>query len=115
MIVEIPKEFFTVQSMLTLTGATGATFVVANGCQAAFNFNPRWLALAIAQLIVLLGVHTTGGAGSDYFIGVINGFLVFCTAAGATSLGGKPSGGTSRGGGVLPKQPSKRQFMQSWF
>ena len=115
MIVEIPKEFFTIQSMLTLTGATGATFVVANGCQAAFNFNPRWLALAIAEVVVLFGVYASGGAGSDYFVGVINGFLVFCTAAGATSFGGKPSG-TSRGVGVVSNNPPpRRQFRQSWF
>jgi len=114
MIIEIPKEFFTVQSMLTLTGATGATFVVSNGCQAAFNFNPRWLALAIAELVVLFGVYVTGGTGSDYFVGVINGFLVFCTAAGATSFGGKPSG-TSRSAGALSNKPTGRRFMQSWF
>src|SRR5260370_34020753 len=32
-LTELPKEFFTLQSMLTLTGATGATFVVSNGLQ----------------------------------------------------------------------------------
>jgi hypothetical protein len=115
MAVEIPKEFFTLQSMLTLTGATGATYVVANGCQVAFNFNPRWLALAIALLISLFGVHQTGGTGSDYFVGVINGFLIFCTAAGATSLAGKPSTGVSRGMDIAPNAQSKRHFSQSWF
>lgn len=33
----IPKEFFTLQSMLTLTGATGVVFVVSNTIQAVFN------------------------------------------------------------------------------
>jgi hypothetical protein len=69
-----PKEFFTLQSMVTLTGATGATYVIANGCQSALNFNPRWLALAIAQVISLFGVYATQGIGSDYFGGIVNGF-----------------------------------------
>lgn len=41
----IPKELFTPESMLTLTGAAGITFVVCNALQSALNFNPRWLAL----------------------------------------------------------------------
>ena len=60
-------EFFTIQSMLTLTGATGATFVVANGLQKAFNFNPRW---SIAQAISLFGVLTTGKGAADVFVEV---------------------------------------------
>jgi len=59
----IPKEFLTLQSMLTLSGgAAGATFVVCNGLQTAFNFNPRWLALAVAQVVVLIGTFLSGGA-----------------------------------------------------
>lgn len=40
----LPKEFFTVESMLTLIGASGMTFIVSNAIQKAFNFNPSWLA-----------------------------------------------------------------------
>jgi hypothetical protein len=42
--------------MLTLTGATGLVYVVSNSFQRAFNFNPRWLALLIAQVISIIGV-----------------------------------------------------------
>ena len=120
--VEIPKEFFTLQSMLTLTGAAGATFVISNGLQAAFNFNPRWLALAIAQAIVLVGTKLTGGSGADYFVGVINGFLVFSTTVGAThALGGGGGGGggpIARGAeqAVAPQRTeSRRRFLSPWF
>lgn len=123
--MDIPKEFFTLQSMLTLTGATGAVFVISNGMQLAFNFNPRWLALAVSQAVVLGGVYITGGAGIDYFIGLVNGFLVYCTAAGATLVGA----GTSSGGAVArdvsvataedAKFPQasrhKRHFLSSWY
>lgn len=67
--MDLPKEFFTIQSMLTLTGATGATFVIANGCQRAFNFNPRWFALVIAQVISLVGVLTIGKGAGDNLCG----------------------------------------------
>ena len=62
--LQLPKEFFTPQTMATLAGATGATFVVANGLQRAFNYNPRWLALAIAEVICLFGTYASGGSKS---------------------------------------------------
>jgi hypothetical protein len=123
--LDIPKEFFTLQSMLTLTGATGAVFVVANGLQQAFNFNPRWLALAVSQVIVLGGVYMTGGAGIDYFVGLVNGFLVYCASAGATLIGGGGKGGdavardtsigTAADAGYPQPSPFKRRFFTSWF
>jgi len=61
------NQFYTMQTMMTLAGATGATFVVANGLQRAFNFNPKWLALLIAQVVSLAGVIFARGSGSDYF------------------------------------------------
>jgi len=120
--IEIPKEFFTLQSMLTLTGAAGATYVICNGLQRAFNFNPRWLALAIGILISLYGVYETSpGRASDYFVGIINGFLIFCTAAGATELGAvKTESTTARSApngnaATSTNQAAKRQFRSSWF
>ena len=118
--MDLPKEFFTLQSMLTLTGATGATFVIANGCQKALNFNPRWLALAVAQAISLIGVFAVGGAPSDYFVGVVNGFLIYCTTVGATSMvgGPPPEAATARGAGDAARaQPSfaRRGFLTRWY
>jgi hypothetical protein len=115
----IPKEFFTLQSMLTLAGAAGATFVVSNGLQAAFNFNPKWLALAVAQVIILVGTKLTGGTGSDYFVAVINGFLVFATTAGAThALGSSGTPAVGRGAQEASSpQPLavRRRFLTPWF
>ena len=113
--VELPKEFFTLQSMLTLTGATGATYVVANGLQAAFNFNPRWLALVIAQAISFFGVYSAHGEGSDYFIAFINGFLIYCTAAGATSVSSKPHVNVRPRGEDAIVSSNRRQFFSQWF
>lgn len=122
--MSLPADFFTIGTMVTLSGATGATFVVCNGLQRAFNFNPRWLALLVAQIIVLVGVATVSkGELLDYFVGVINGFLVFCSAAGATGALGAESAGTevvSRGNDIrrsgMPQTNStRRHFLSSWF
>jgi hypothetical protein len=117
--MELPKEFFTLESMLTLSGATGATVIVANGIQRAFNYNPKWLALVIAQLISLYGVYLTSQYGSDYFVGVINGFLIFCTAAGVTSAVGRlvaPRTAHARSEARLSERSlGRRGFFSSWF
>lgn len=123
---QIPPEFFTVQSMGTLTGAAGATYTIANGLQSAINFNPRWLALVIAEVLCAFGVfasHPNGALGSDYFIGVVNGFLVYWTAAGATSMSSLASGRTGSKGGAVPRGPGsrtettagRRAFSTPWF
>jgi hypothetical protein len=125
MTMDVPKEFFTLQTMLTLSGATGAVFVIANGSQLAFNFNPRWLALAIAQVIVLSGVYLTQGHGPDYFVGVVNGFLVYCTAAGATLVSNSSTSrravhrshdvSTTGEAGYPQVDVYRRRFLTSWF
>jgi hypothetical protein len=118
------NAFFTLQSMMTLGGATGATFVVANGIQRAFDYNPRWLALLIAQLVCLGMVYQSLGVGSDYVIGVINGFLVYCSAAGATGAAGAASGAapardaSARSGNVARESApatEHRQLFTPWF
>jgi len=121
-----PADFFTIGTMITLSGSTGATFVVCNGLQKAFNFNPRWLALLVAQIIVLVGVYAVGKRELlDYFVGVINGFLVFCSAAGATGVLGAGGPGTAeavaRGATDARRsaepQPdrTRRRFLSAWF
>ncbi len=119
------NAFFTLQSMMTLGGATGATFVVSNGIQRAFDYNPRWLALAIAQLICLGIVYQSGGVASDYVIGITNGFLVYCSAAGATGAAGAAAGAgrapdaSARRGNVAnesrPLTGLRRVFLSPWF
>jgi hypothetical protein len=128
---QLPEEFFTVESMATLVGASGATFVIANGVQAALGFNPRWFALAVAQVICLVGVYAAHSAADaatpvDYFVGVVNGFLVYWTAAGATAMGRRRADGSAddavaHGLEVPPERGSgrgsrrRRSFLTPWF
>lgn len=121
-----PSDFYSISSMLTLSGATGATFVVCNGLQSAFNFNPKWLALAVAEVIVLVGCAYTGKREPiDFFVAFINGFLVYCSAAGVTGganalAKGKTSAAvTARGrtvrGSAEPQPDDRRRFLSAWF
>lgn len=50
MATTIPVEFFTLQSMLTISGATGVVFVISDGLQCALDFNPKWLAMRLLPL-----------------------------------------------------------------
>ena len=116
----LPKEFFTPESMLTLAGASGSTFVICNSLQRAFDFNPRWLALLVAQAIVLVGTASSGAtAVPDYLVGVVNGFLVYLTAAGGTSAAGGSGGQpVARGAAERAAQVSpggRRGFLTPWF
>jgi hypothetical protein len=122
----LPKEFFTPESMLTLAGAAGSTFVVCNGLQKAFSFNPRWLALVIAEVLVLAGTASTGATHpTDYLVAFVNGFLVFLTAAGGTGAAGGASGAPPAAGGPVARMPSAaapktapvppRRFLSPWF
>jgi len=114
---KIPTEFFTRDSIFTFTGITGATFVVANGIQKAFDWNPKWLALLLAEILCLLGVYIRGMHSSvdmvDYALGFLNGFLVFCTVGGATSGASKLSSGGSSA--VVDRGDAKRGFFTPWL
>lgn len=117
------NDLFTMESLATLAGSTGATFAVTNGLGVAFNFARKWLGLAVAQIICIAIVYFTGGAGSDYFVAVLNGFLVFCAAAGAAA-GAAPGGAQvlARGGHFQGGNEAEdsgggndRRFLSRWF
>ena len=116
--ISVPPDFFTLQSMLTLTGASGATYLISNGCQNALNFNPKWLALAIAQALSFYGTTVTtfqvGHHYSDYFVALVNGFLIYATAAGGNAITGG-QGGTKRQMGAGPATASRRTFFSFWY
>ena len=117
----LPNDFFTPNSITTFAGATGITYVIANGLQQAFGFNPKWLALAIGIVVCEIGAFVSGSTNpADYIMGVVNGFLVFNTAGGVTNLSNKakPTDGsptpTDVREGVEPPKPV-RTFTTPWF
>ncbi len=102
--MDLPKEFFTPQSALTLSGAVAITYVVSNTIQSVFNFNPRWLALLISLAVSLFGVWYTKGDVLSYAFGVLNGCLVYLSAVGLSTV---------TRGSMAPAQ--KRGFFASWW
>ncbi|HEY4439881.1 MAG TPA: hypothetical protein VGN14_05465 [Candidatus Elarobacter sp.] len=122
--MEIPTSFFTAQSAFTLTGAAAITIVVANGVYYASGKNPRWLALAVAIVICVVGTYASGqGHGPiDYLVAVLNGFLVFATARGGAftlaTATTKPEQKAAEGGpqAYAPSTsgPTRRRFFSAW-
>src|SRR5689334_10825798 len=83
----LPDEFFAWSSILTLSGAAAATFLISNMFQRAFDYNPKWLALAIAQFISFMRAMSAGYSHESLLMGIINGFLIYAVATGTTSIG----------------------------
>ncbi|SFQ79912.1 hypothetical protein [Hymenobacter arizonensis] len=125
--IPVVNSFFTTESFATFGGATAITFVVANGIQRAFDYNPKWLALAIAiavcEMVVVVSGPITAAACT---VALLNGFLVYSTAGGITSLPGNPNPGHTSGGGAarsplnVPGATAaaarpNRKFLSSWF
>jgi hypothetical protein len=113
--MEIPNEFFTAESMLTLAGATLITTIVTNAIQYAFSWNPKWFGLVIAMIIAIVGVILTPEYKPlDFLIGVINGFFIYANSTGIMQMAGNPRAvdivGTA---GEAAKQ--KRGFMDKWY
>jgi hypothetical protein len=125
------NEFYTLTTLGTLAGATGATVTVANTFKSLCDVNPRWLGFATAQA-VCLGVLFAAGAQhqSDWFVAVLNGCLVHLAAAGTSATGAAAFGGgggaSGAGGGAVARgEPSvlaesavgkpKRKFWMRWY
>lgn len=118
---QLSGNFFTFDSFSTFAGTTTITFVIANGIQKAFNYNPKWLALAIAIIVCEIAVFMTKQpVPGDYLIAVLNGFLVFNTAGGLTALPGQPNpdkhqNPTQEGIESTVVSNPIRKFFSSWF
>lgn len=120
------NEFYTLTTLGTLAGASGATVAVTNALKNAVGISVKWLGLLVAQ-VVCLGVLAASGPthASDWFIAILNGFLVYATAAGATSVGAAATGSetgpdaTARSGKVgssaQPAPSGKAGFWSPWF
>ena len=114
----MPKDLFNADSLYSLAGASAIVYIVCNAMQAALNFNPRWLALALSEIVALYGTYLAQSAhvSSDYFIAALNGCLIYCTAVGGAALGhagqkkGRPKGMVG-----MDAEPSRRTFFSGWY
>lgn len=119
----IPQDFFTTGSLATLAGCTGIVYVVSSGIQRAFDYNPKWLALAISIVVSLLAAYLSKGeegarTATKYIIAVVNGFLIYASATGTNQILGNDkerSGGGGTPAGIRPPLQKKRGFFTRWF
>jgi hypothetical protein len=113
---KMPSQMFSNESFFSLAGASAIVFVVCNALQSALNFNPKWLGLALSEVVAILGVWTAPRitVPSDYFIALLNGCLIFCTAAGGTSVAASAKEAAQPKGVIVPAKQS-RGFAERWL
>ncbi|MEZ5069631.1 MAG: hypothetical protein R2751_01345 [Bacteroidales bacterium] len=119
----MPESFFTQETILTLTGASMITLVITNTVHYVFNFNPRWFGLGISLLlsftgVVLVGEHTVFA----YFVGLLNGFLIYASATGLMQMVGRKGGASTvsgesslRDGKPADQGTAARRFLDAWY
>ncbi len=123
--MELPKELFTPESILTLGGAATAVWLVTNTVRYVFGWNPKWFGLVLGQALAIVGVLSLEEwTVVRFVVAVANGFLIYVTAVGVAAV-------TGAGAAVLapsvegpeaavpsaaaaPSLPKKR-WLVSWF
>lgn len=83
----LPSQFFTTESFTTLLGCVSIVFIITNTLQSVFNFKPRWLVLGVSLAITTLGVALSEHQSFfQYFLGFLNGCIVYLTAVGTNTV-----------------------------
>ena len=105
--MEIPKELYKLNTLLTLGGASVAVVVVGGVSGHVFGFNPRWLALLVAQILAFLGVYQIrkeiGGKKLAYcLVALVNGALIYSQAVGFNTLNNGVSADETTKAALIP-------------
>ncbi|ESZ02618.1 hypothetical protein NKH92_23385 [Mesorhizobium sp. M0871] len=121
----MPQELFTLATLGTLAGATGATVIVGNTIQSVANYGAKWLSLVIAELIIVAVAFFAGATDvSAYFVALLNGCLVYASAIGLNTMTspaqplGSPSPRSANQVGLPPQDISGsrgRGFWNRWW
>jgi hypothetical protein len=104
----------------TIGGQVLATTAVTNGLARAFNWQPRWLGLVVALICCLALAYLTNlTSGLDWFLAVLNAFVVYLAAAGTSSAGAAVVSGPASDKREMPGQfeniPNTHGFFRPWF
>lgn len=83
----IPDSFFQPDTFGTLFGCVAVTTVATGVVQQKFNTSPAWTGLVFSFLVVLASLFLADRLTDpkSLVVGFFNSFLVFSSAAGATS------------------------------
>lgn len=93
--MELPKEFFTIASLGTLAGASGAVWFITGALGHLLDEQltakaSRWIGF-VASFVVTFGavLFVAEKGAAQWVVAGLNGFMVYCTAMGVNSLASK--------------------------
>ncbi len=104
-----PDQLFTLESLLSMGGASLGVTLVGNTAQYIFGWNPRWLGLVVAFAIAGLGAATKSTmTWVDGVIAFFQGLQIFAAAVGIASITG--AGTTGDRTRSLESRRSRKSF-----
>jgi hypothetical protein len=114
--VQPPKEFFTAQSITTFTGASAAVWVLSNLARVIFKKNSTIPCFVISLIVAYLGAYITHSLDGvvSYFLGFLNGALLFFTAVGVQGFANAAGKGELTGETKL-QSAIKVKFLTPWY
>lgn len=109
----LPGDFFTVDSMATLAGATLVTGIITNVLQSITKLNPKWIGLITAMIISFIGViFSDSPEAVNYFMALINGFLIYASAVGGMQILGTS---VEQPDPTIHAGKPERRFLNKWY
>ncbi len=114
--MEQAREFFTVASIATLAGASGAVLVVTNTLRKLFGMNALRTCAGASLIIVGASAYAAGVLTSmlGFVLALVNACLLFCTVVGMQEFAG---GATRQRVSRAAKEHGGRveKFFGSWL
>lgn len=117
-----PQDFFTKGSFATLLGCTGIVYIVSGVVQSVFNFKPKWFALLLSIVVSFIAASINAEGAKEpalirYLISILNGFLIYSSAAGSNQLLNQNQANAAVPPGPGPAAPvvPNRKFNTNWW
>lgn len=115
MAVELPTDWLTPESMVTLAGASAAVVAIANTSWKLFKLPPIWVGVGASLLITGYGAFAAGTLFTlgGFLVAFVNFCVLFSMAFGIdeslTSLAG------IRGQGIMGSAGGGRSWLVPWM
>jgi hypothetical protein len=109
--------WLTEETLKTVGGSCLAVWIVCSALQHAFKFNPRWLALVVAEVISVFVAHSDRALGAPlaWLLAVLNGFVIYLTSVGVNAVHHRLDQDRLRTRSETHAEPSGRRFSSPWW
>jgi len=122
--MEFPKEFFTTNTLFTLSGSSVAVWIITSVIGDLMGINQKfkkWIGLILSLILALLGVTLLEDRPwLTWLVAVVNGFLIYLTAVGVNTVASPPT--DSRGLRQPPiretgmmQRKTRGRFLERWW